>query len=65
MLEVKPTTGNRTIASDATRGFGPWGTYVKGPTAVVVVPNVPEPSTVVLAALVGLKLLIGRRKHGR
>jgi len=47
VLSIDPITGNRTILSDATHGTGP---LFAPSTALMVVPNVPEPSTIVLAA---------------
>ena len=57
VLRIDPATGNRTIVSDATHGTGP----LFAPTpALMVVPNVPEPSTIVLAVL-GVAMLMVRR----
>ena len=57
VLRIDPATGNRTIVSDATHGTGP----LFAPTpALMVVPNVPEPSTIVLGAM-GVAMLLVRR----
>ena len=59
VLRIDPATGNRTIVSDATHGTGP----LFAPTpALMVVPNVPEPSTIVLAAFGMIALLAYRRR---
>ena len=57
VLQIDPLTGNRTILSDATHGTGP---SFSNPQGLLVVPNVPEPSTIVLAALGVLALLAYR-----
>ena len=57
VLQIDPLTGNRTILSDATHGTGP---SFSNPQFLLVVPNVPEPSTIVLAALGVLALLAYR-----
>jgi hypothetical protein len=57
LLQIDPVTGDRTILSDATHGTGPAFTV---PVGVFVVPNVPEPSTIVLAALGAIALLASR-----
>ncbi|HEY4308420.1 MAG TPA: PEP-CTERM sorting domain-containing protein [Pirellulales bacterium] len=57
---IDPITGNRTILSDSTHGTGVSFLSVADP---VVIPNVPEPSTIVLAALGGLALLVLRRRR--
>ena len=51
ILLIDPTTGNRTVLSDATHGTGP---TLFQPLSVTVVPNVPEPSSVILAGFGGL-----------
>jgi hypothetical protein len=58
IYSIDPLTGNRTILSDSTHGTGPIALALEDP---VVIPNVPEPSTIVLAALGGLALLAMRR----
>jgi hypothetical protein len=55
VLSVDPLTGNRTILSDATHGMGPTFVYAAG------VYIVPEPSTIVLAALGMIALLAYKR----
>ena len=59
LLTIDPISGNRTILSDATHGTGP---NLLDPIAVAVVPSVPEPSTIVLAALGSLAWLTYRRR---
>ena len=61
VLSIDPVTGNRTILSDATHGTGP---LFAPSTALLVVPNVPEPSTIVLAAIGVLALLAHRWRRG-
>ena len=57
VLRVNPTTGNRSILADGTHGTGP----AFGPSgALLVVPSVPEPSTIVLAMMGAIALLIYR-----
>jgi hypothetical protein len=64
LVQVDPATGNRTILSDATHGTGPL--FKQLTAACAVVPNVPEPSTIILATLGGLAMLAyGRRKQTR
>ncbi len=59
ILSTDPLTGNRTIISDATHGTGPaFGLSVS--SGIMVVPNVPEPSTFILAAIGGLALFAHR-----
>jgi PEP-CTERM motif len=48
VFSIDPTTGNRTILSDATHGSGP---TITGPLGILVVPNVPEPSSIALLAI--------------
>jgi hypothetical protein len=57
VISIDPITGNRTILSDATHGLGP---TITGPLGVLVIPSVPEPSAIVLAALGGLALPVWR-----
>ncbi|MBI2825097.1 MAG: PEP-CTERM sorting domain-containing protein [Planctomycetia bacterium] len=57
VLQVDPVTGDRTILSNATHGNGPTFTNAAG---ILVVPNVPEPSTIMLAALGASGLLAMR-----
>ena len=57
VLRIDPLTGDRMIVSDATHGTGP--SFIN-PVAILVVPNVPEPSTIVLAAFGVLALLAYR-----
>jgi probable HAF family extracellular repeat protein len=59
LLSIDPTTGNRTILSDATHGTGP---LITAPQGMLVIPSVPEPSTIVLALLGGLVLV---RRYAR
>jgi hypothetical protein len=56
VLDIDPTTGNRSILSDATHGAGP--TFV-APYGLTVV---PEPGSFVLAAVGGFVLLALRRR---
>jgi hypothetical protein len=48
LLQIDPVSGNRAILSDATHGTGPAFTV---PVGVLVVPNVPEPSSITLLAI--------------
>ncbi len=57
LLQIDPITGNRTILSDDTHGSGPTFTT---PITMTIVPNVPEPSTVLMAVLGLLGLLLCR-----
>ncbi|HVU87160.1 MAG TPA: PEP-CTERM sorting domain-containing protein [Pirellulales bacterium] len=61
ILSVDPLTGNRTILSDSTHGTGPAFNLLLA-SGITVVPNVPEPSTLALAALGGLLLVAWRRR---
>jgi hypothetical protein len=62
ILSIDPTTGNRTILSDATHGSG---SAFSDPHYMAVVPNVPEPSSIALLAIgaIGLAVMarFGRR----
>ena len=55
ILSIDPVTGNRTLLSDPTHGTGPSFFDAGG---LLIVPSVPEPSTMILAALGGLALLV-------
>jgi hypothetical protein len=58
VLAIDPVTGNRTVVSDASHGAGPSIYLASG---ITVVPNVPEPGTVLLAAVAAVVLLFNRR----
>lgn len=58
VFAIDPLTGNRTILSDPTHGTGP-DFFLPG--GMLVVPTVPEPSTIVLAALAALLVILVRR----
>ena len=60
LIRIDPTTLNRTIVSDATHGTG--ATYFALTSGIAVVPQVPEPSTIVLAALGVLAIFACRRR---
>ena len=62
ILSINPNTGDRTIFSDATHGTGPTFT---DPQGLLVVPQVPEPSTILLAALGVISLLACRWRSTR
>jgi hypothetical protein len=63
VFQIDPLTGNRTLLASATQGTGPWGSNLDtSNNGILVVPNVPEPSTLVLAALGGLALLAWRMR---
>ena len=51
VLAIDPATGNRTIVADGTHGTGP----LFDPSFALAVVPTPEPSTLVLAALGGLR----------
>lgn len=57
VLRIDPLTGNRTILSDAANGTGP---IFANPQDLLVIGNVPEPSTIALAVL-GLLTLVASR----
>jgi hypothetical protein len=65
VLQIDPATGNRTILSGITEGTGPLWLIDGLGTACAIVPNVPEPSALILAALGGLALLAYRRWQAR
>ncbi|HVU87161.1 MAG TPA: PEP-CTERM sorting domain-containing protein [Pirellulales bacterium] len=62
IASIDPLTGNRTIISDATIGTGPIFNLTTAVSGIMVVPNVPEPSTLALAALGGLLLVAWQRR---
>jgi len=63
LYKINPVTGDRTILSGPTQGSG---TSMSQPIGVFVVPNVPEPSTMILAAVGGLGLIaFGLRGRSR
>lgn len=59
VISIDPVTGNRTVVSSATHGTGPALGSLTG--SVLVVANIPEPSTFALAALGGVATLFLRR----
>jgi hypothetical protein len=62
VLRVDPTTGNRTIVSGNSVGSGPSFVPLAG---LVVVPNVPEPSSITLLAIGGIGLAVIARLRFR
>ena len=60
VLRVDPVTGNRTIVSDATHGTGPAFIPSYG---LLVVPNVPEPSSIVLLGMGAISLALAARRQ--
>ncbi|HVU87427.1 MAG TPA: PEP-CTERM sorting domain-containing protein [Pirellulales bacterium] len=62
LYTIDPVTGNRTILADATHGTGASFVAVLDP---VVIPNVPEPSTIALLAIGAMGVLAAARRARR
>ena len=62
VLSIDPNMGNRTILSDATHGTGP---TITAPDGLLVIPPVPEPSSIALLAIGAIGLATMARRHPR